>query len=382
MNLKNTEIIVFCLDDYGRFDHIGEINKYTGLSWPDKYSGFAEFELYAPVTEENRDLIQKGHILWCGGDAAAIIEIVDAETNTKGQKTYVVKGRTLEAYLTTRIVWGTYSASNKYASTIMYDLVDQNCISPSNPDRKIPFLECASDDLLGKKVSYQKTGGELYESLLEISANADLGFDVLFRPLEKKLIFKVRQGIDRSVMPTSGDSPMPVLLSTDLEDILSSAYYTNSQDVKNVAFVHGEGEGADRKSALSGELDSSGFSRKELYVDARDLSSEVFDEGGSSTVLTEEEYTQVLNTRGEDKLAERQPVETFAVQVRVSGGQYTYGVDYDKGDKVILQDLELGIQAVGRITEACRNYGAKQELLLTFGYAYPTLIRKLKQQLS
>ena len=113
MQLNNLEVIVFQLDDYGKFDHIGEINKYTSLSWPDKYNGYTTFELYAPVTEENQQLIQKGNILWCRGDNAAIIEIIHSETNSKGQKTYLVKGRTLEMYLTTRIVWGTYSASNK-----------------------------------------------------------------------------------------------------------------------------------------------------------------------------------------------------------------------------------------------------------------------------
>lgn len=382
MQLNNLEVIVFQLDDFGKFDHLGEINEYTSLSWPDKYNGFTTFELYAPVTVENQQLIQKGNILWCRGDNAAIIEIIHSETNSKGQKTYLVKGRTLEMYLTTRIVWGTYSATNKYTSTIMYDLVNQNCVSPALSSRKIPFLECAEDEFLGKQVSYQKTGGEVHEALLGLAADSDLGFNILFRPLEKKLIFKVLQGVDRSVVPTSEEDPMPVVLSTDLEDILSSSYYTNNQDVKNVAYVNGEGEGADRKRVISGESDSSGFGRRELYVDAKDLRSEVFDEDGTSHTISEAEYSGMLDNRGNEKLAECDSTETFDVQVRVTGGQYVYGVDYNKGDKVIAQDLELGVQVVGRITEACENYGSKQELILTFGYAYPTLIRKIKQQLS
>lgn len=382
MQLNTLEVIVFQLDDYGAFEPIGEINKYTSLSWPDKYNGYTTFELYAPVTEENQRLIQKGNIVWCRGDNAAIIEIIHAETNSKGQKTYLVKGRTLEMYLTTRILWGTYKVSSNYVSTIMYDLVNQNCVSPSLSNRKIPFLECAEDEFLGKQIAYQKTGGEVYDALLGLAAESDLGFNILFKPLEKKLIFKVTQGIDRSVMPVSEGDPTPVVLSTDLEDVLSSSYYTNNQDIKNVAYVNGEGDGADRKQVLSGELNSSGFSRRELYVDARDLQSEVFDEEGNSQTIPEEEYFGMLTNRGDEKLAEHDSTETFDIQVRVTGGQYTYGIDYNKGDKVIAQDLELGVQVIGRITEACENYGSKQELVLTFGYAYPTLIRKIKQQLS
>lgn len=382
MQLNDLEVIVFKIDDFGTFEHTGEINEYTSLSWPDKYNGFATFELYAPVTEENQRLIQKGNIVWCRGDNACIIEIIHSETNSKGEKTYLVKGRTLEMYLTTRIVWGTYKATNKHTSTIMYELVDQNCVNPTLAYRKIPFLECAPDDNLGKVISWQKTGKEIYESLESLAADSDLGFDVLFKPLEKKFIFKVTQGEDRSVVPTSGEDVMPVVLSTDLEDILSSSYYTNNQDVKNVAYVHGEGEGADRKKVVSGDEESVGFSRRELYVDAKDLRSEIYDEDGNSETIPAAEYLSMLNTRGDEKLAECDTTETFDVQVRVEGGQYVYGVDYHKGDMVIAQDLELGVQVVGRITEACEKHGTKQELILTFGYAYPTLISKIKRQVS
>ena len=382
MNANSLEVVVFQLDNSGRFDSIGEINKYTSLSWPDKYNGFSSFELRAPVTEENQYLIQKGNVVWCGGDNACVIEIISSETNVDGQKTYSVKGRTLEMLLTTRIVWGTYNTSKKYTSTIMYELVNRNCVYPQMTYRKIPFLECAPDEGLGKQTPYQVTGGEVYEALLELADDSELGFDVLFRPLEKKLIFKVTQGVDRSVTPVAQGDPAPVLLSTDLEDILSSSYYTNNQEVKNVAYVAGEGEGDNRKRVVSGESYASGFSRRELYVDARDLRTEVFDDSGNSTTLSLNEYLEVLSGRGDEKLSNYTSVETFDVQIRVAGGQYAYGVDYNKGDKVIAQDLDLGIQIVGRVTEIRENYGSKQELLLTFGYSYPTLIRKLKQQLS
>ncbi|MDD2496386.1 MAG: siphovirus ReqiPepy6 Gp37-like family protein [Tissierellia bacterium] len=382
MLLKGIEIYVFKLDDNGSFDAIGEINQFTSLIWPDKFNGYATFELWAPITPENKTLIKEGNILWCGGDNAAIIEIIQSSVNANGEKSYKIKGRTLEMYLTTRIVWGTYDCYNKFSSTAMYEIVNRNCINPTKLSRKIPFLENAIDEQIGDKITYQKTGGEVYDALIGIASASDLGFDVLFRPKEKKLIFKVIEGVDRSIMPAYAGGINPVIFSTDLESILTSSYYKNEQDVKSVALVAGEGLGASRKQITSGDDTSTGFLRRELYIDARDLQSEILNDDGTTSTISEEEYNEMLDTRGSVKLSECVVVETFEAKVRDAGNtQYMYGVDYKKGDKVIIRDDELGVQTIGKITEINQNYGDKYELIITFGYEYPTLIQKIKQQI-
>lgn len=383
MLLKSLDIYVYKLDDDGTFDSIGEINKYTSLMWPDKYNGYTTFELNAPVTSENMNLIKKGNILWCGGNNACVIEIIHSDTNENGQKTYNVKGRTLEMLLTTRIIWGTYVCKSKHSSTAMYEIVDKQCVNPSDSYRKIPFLECAEDEQLGKIISFQKTGGEVYDAVEGIATDAELGFDVLFRPREKKLIFKVTEGVDRTVFPASGDASNLVIFSTDLEDILSSSYYTNDQDVKTLAYVAGEGEGADRTYIISGNAATKGLLRREMYVDARDLQSEVSNEDGTITKIPDDDYRDMLNDRGTEKLAECTTTESFEAKMRVIGNvQYEYGVDYNKGDKVIVQDVELGVQVIGKVTEVSENYDDEYELIITFGYSYPTLIQKVKRQIS
>lgn len=383
MLLKNIDIYVYKLDDSGTFDSLGEINKFTSLMWPDKFNGYSTFELNVPLTPENRNLIKKGNILWCGGENACIIEIIQSNMDENGQKTYKVRGRSLEMLLTTRIVWGAYNCVNKYSSTAMYEIVNENCVNPSNSARKIPFLECAEDEKLGKITSFQKTGGEVYTALQNIAADVDLGFDIIFKPREKKLLFKVTEGVDRSTASVSDDGSKLVIFSTDLDDILSSSYYTNNQDVKTLAYVAGEGEGAGRKHLTSGDNASSGFLRRELYVDARDLRTEILSEDNTVITITDDEYIELLNERGNEKLAERIEVETFEAKMRVTGEiQYVYGVDYFKGDKVIIQDTELGIQVIAKVTEVSQNYDDEYELVITFGYEYPTLIQKVKRQIT
>ena len=383
MLLKSLDIYVYKLDDNGTFDSLGEINKYTSLIWPDKFNGYTSFELNAPVTPENRNLIKKGNIIWCGGNNACIIEIIQSDMNENGQKTYKVKGRTLEMLLTTRIIWGTYNCVGKYSSTAMYEIVDKQCVNPTDSYRKIPFLECAEDKQLGKIISFQKTGGEVYDAVESIATDAGLGFDILFRPREKKLIFKVTEGVDRTVFSTSGDVSNLVIFSTDLEDILSSSYYTNDQDVKTLAYVSGEGEGTDRIYITSGNTATKGLIRREMYVDARDLQSKVSNEDGTITQISDDDYRDMLNDRGTEKLAECITAESFEAKMRVIGNiQYKYGIDYNKGDKVIIQDTELGVQVIGKVTEVSENYDDEYELIITFGYSYPTLIQKVKRQIS
>lgn len=383
MLLKSLDIYVYKLDDNGAFDSLGEINKYTSLIWPDKFNGYTSFELNAPVTPENRNLIKKGNIIWCGGNNACIIEIIQSDMNENGQKTYKVKGRTLEMLLTTRIIWGTYNCVGKYSSTAMYEIVDKQCVNPTDSYRKIPFLECAEDKQLGKIISFQKTGGEVYDAVESIATDAELGFDILFRPREKKLIFKVTEGVDRTVFSTSGDVSNLVIFSTDLEDILSSSYYTNDQDVKTLAYVSGEGKGTDRIYITSGNTATKGLIRREMYVDARDLQSKVSNEDGTITQISDNDYRDMLNDRGTEKLAECITTESFEAKMRVIGNiQYKYGIDYNKGDKVIIQDTELGVQVIGKVTEVSENYDDEYELIITFGYSYPTLIQKVKRQIS
>lgn len=377
MLLRSAEIEVFNIDNES-FDSIGQVNEYTSLIWPDKFNGFSQFELNAPVNKENKELLKKGHIIWCGGNNAARIENIWVETKDKGKKVFKVKGRTLEMILTTRIIWGTYSCVNKKVSTAMYEIVNDNCVNPTDAKRKIPFLDCADDDFLGSDISFQKTGGEVYETVEGLAADSELGFCILFKPKEKKMTFKVIKGTDRTAI----DDPSSVSFSTEMDDILSSSYYTNDQEFKSVALVAGEGEGVERKKVVTGNDASSGFLRRELYVDARDLQSEVSNDDGSTTTIPVSEYMGMLTTRGNEKIAERQIVETFEAKLRVVGDvQYKYGVDYFKGDKVNVYDADIDVLVMATVSEVTESFSDKYSLDITFGFAYPTLLQKIKKQI-
>ena len=72
---KSIQIIVFQINN-SVFDQVGDISQYTTLIWPDVFNGYASFELWAPITEDNSELLKKGNVIWTGGENAAVIEIV------------------------------------------------------------------------------------------------------------------------------------------------------------------------------------------------------------------------------------------------------------------------------------------------------------------
>lgn len=386
MLLSDLELFVYKVDNEN-FELLGTVEKFSSLIWPNTFKGYSDFELWAPITEQNNELLKQGNILWTRGSNACIIEIINPQLTEKGERKYLVKGRTLECLLEDRIIWGTYSNKDKI-STIMYDIVDKNCINPEDEKRKIPWLVRAEDLFLGDEVSFQKTGQTVYTALDSvIGDNINIGFSINFDPRNKKLIFEVLEGKDLSIGNESGNDP--VELSTEFDDILESDYYSNVQEVRTIAYIQGEvpkdeegkETGEPRREATIGDLESSGFNRKELYVDARDLQSVIFEEGSmESKTIPLEEYIESLELRGKDKLSLYEKIEEFTVKIRTFGlTQYNLGEDYFLGDTITIIDKELNVRVNVQVKEAKELFDSRYQLELTFGFMKPTIIDKIRR---
>lgn len=371
---KQIQVIVFKVDNEV-FEQVGVVNAFTSMSWPTTYRGYGEFKLTCPVTDETKELMTEGNWIWCDGyKNAGIIETVHAENDDEGVFTYEVSGFTLEFLLTNRIIWGTYNASNKDVSTVAMEIVNSSCISPSDGARKYKWLSLGEDAKLGGKITKQQTGDDVYSVLDEMLADVDLGFSIDFLPVEQKLEFNIVSGTDRSINQSSVEV---VILSTDMEDVLTSAYESSIQDEKTIAFVQAEDSGENRKSTTAGDTSKTGFDRKELYVDARDLqSSSVTGE----QEMTEDEYIEAMKQRGLEKLSEYVKSKSFEASIRVFGDtQYTFGKDYFVGDKITMQDTRLGVQVDAIISEAEEDFEDTYDLSLTIGFSNLTILQKINR---
>lgn len=120
-----------------------------------------------------------------------------------------------------------------------------------------------------------------------------------------------------------------------------------------------------------------GLSRRELWIDARDLQSD----SDPDHPLTEEEYTALLTSRGLERLAENQLVKSFSAVVRTHNPTYEYGVDFQLGDVITITDERLGV-SVDAVVEAVERAVSRdgESMTLTLGYALPTLHDILKRK--
>lgn len=367
-----TEILVY---NVYTLEICGIINVYKSLTWPEVYNGYGSFQLWAPVTTENASLLKEGNFLYINDGTACIIKYVQADTDDDGQLQYSIKGYTLEWLLTTRVIHDTYTNSSVYPSDVIYDIINQNCISPTDKNRVIPHLTAVQKVNYGEKTSFQKTGGEVYKAVKDICESNNLGFKITFDPRNPAFTFQIVKGTDRTVEQQVVDS---VILSSDFEDIIDSSYYRNSSEFKNFSYISGAGENEARVKTTFGE-DKSGFDRYEMYVDARDLQKTSQDASGTEVTLTDEQYIETLKQRGSEKLSENCVAENFDATVRTFGiVQYIFGEDYFLGDIITMQDRRLKLQINARITSITKQYkGNVYSVDLVFGYEYPTINQKL-----
>lgn len=372
MEMNKLELNVF---ELRTLDYLGVINNFTSLSWTARYKGYGEFELWAPVTQENLDLINKNNIIWKGDNSAMLIEIVKIN-NSNGKPTINAKGRSLEALLDQRILLGTITSFlNQTKTQFTAYMINVNCITVRT-DRIVPFLKMGNIVRSTNAEKIQRTGKSIYDNVIDIlSYDNMLGFDISFDNKEQAFEFNIFNCIDR----TDINSNEYVELNTDLDDVLTSDYVNDVSNEANVAFTYGEGSGVDRKNIEYSSKSYSGFDRKEIYVDAKDLQSTYTDVNGNQQVMTDTEYLEALKARSIQKLNDQLAIETFEATIRMSDfSQYVYGVDYSLGDKIVIKDNNLSISVNAQITECTETFGKSYNKELTFGFTQSTVSQKIR----
>ena len=360
---------------------LGLLNQFTAMTWTSRTTTFGGFELWCPMLPENSELLKPDNLLWTGGDELGVIETIQKSTDEQGGTILQVSGRFIESWLERRIIWGQYSGT-EVVSNHLRNLVTMNAISPSDPKRKIPHLTLAVDQSpLGPSVSFSDSYSNLWTTALELANANSLFLRVKADVPEGELRFTILKGTNRSVE----QSILPaVVLSTDLSDILTDSYTLDATTWCNMSLVAGAGEGVQRKtSEINGSL--SGLSRRELFVDARDLQDYeevVTPEGTTRVPIATSVYDGMLQERGKSKLGEVPLVESFDASIRMYGPRaYEYGVDYFLGDRITMQDPNLGIQVSTEISEVQQSWDENgYSLSLVLGTSAPTITQLLKRK--
>lgn len=339
------------------FINIGVIDGYESLIWTERYATYGDFELYVPMNMSLLDIIKNNHYFWItDSDMVMIIETIQIKTDAENGDHLIVSGRSLESLLNRRIVWSQTRFSNKNLQAAIKQLIQENMITPSIPQRKIDrfaFEESADEKITSLKLSVQYTGDNLLDVLQDICKANGIGFRV--RLDNNMMYFSLYAGEDRSY--DQNKNPY-VVFSPSYENLASSNYLKSNRDFRNVALVAGEDSAQVRRTRVIGT--ASGLDRRELYVDARDIQSET----DSGDPIPTDQYNSLLDNRGRENLLEHQEEELLEGSIDASS-PYSYRVDFLKGDIVQLVN-EYGMEFKVRILEFVRCQD-------TTGYStYPT----------
>ncbi|KAA0941624.1 hypothetical protein FQ087_20940 [Sporosarcina sp. ANT_H38] len=389
---------------------LGEISNYESLFFVRSFHGIGDLELRINRYKNYTDTLQKGNIIVVGNDKHKCYKIehraIDLDEAGKVTENWLIKALELKIVTSEAIALPpSHTANdNKSASaeTVMKHYVNGNIINPVDPSRKVAELVLASDLNRGPHISWQSRFKVVAEELSEMSSLTGVGWGVRVDYALRKLVLDVAEGRDLSVNQNVNS---PVIFSPQFDNIKNMHYVDSDLNYKNVAYVAGQGEGVDRRVIVVGT--DTGWNRRELFVDARDI-EEIDDD---ENPIPEHIIIQRLTDRGLQKLAEytqekfleaqiMTPVKTvdiekqthFATQFQIVesvkvteafASSFVYEQDYDLGDIVTIQNKDWGVTLDARITEIKEVYepGGFQ-LEATFGNSRPTLISKIKQELA
>lgn len=356
---------------------IGVIDSFSSLIWNRKYNSVGDFQLNILFTNEINSILKIDNIIYKDNGECGFISSKEIKISEDGTESIEVKGKFILGYLERRIIWGCEEINSNVIDAA-YKLINNNCIECIDR-RKIPNLFLGEKPTginlqLIKQVSYNN----LLDTLCSIFQTHEVGMKIDFDIINKKLVFNIFKGIDRSI---NQSAVAPVIFSRSFENVLNQNYVESLNNFKNVALIGGAGEGADRSLTTIGE--SSGLNRHELFVDARDISSTrtiEAAEGTTQEVIPNEEYALLLQTRGKEKLLDYYEVKTFDSVININSN-IIYKVDYDLGDVITFFDKKWGITIDTRITEVSEVYDLNGvSLNISFGNNVPTLIDFIKRK--
>lgn len=212
--------------------------------------------------------------------------------------------------------------------------------------RPYSILELAPLRGLTKTATSQRTYVSLYGISQVLCNSAGYGFRLIHDKKLKKLLYDVYEGTERN----------GIKFSEKYGNLSNLTMLLSETNFRNVAYVGGAGEGADRQFVTVGATDASDFNRREIYVDARDIQQE---EGQSTS-----EYRQLLQARGIEQLNECNSV----IEVSFEISSKDFGTSFFLGDIITCILQEYGMRISVRVAEFTKTYeGNTETTALTLG---------------
>ena len=312
------------------FERIGIVDQFKSLIWHRKFFTSGIFQIVAPATENNLELLKKRNIIHKPGrkDAGYIDSVTIA--NAEDGEWITASGYFLTGLLARRVIPQQTNISGTYES-IMRSLVENNAISA----REIPYLSLGTLNGYTEAGIVQIIGENLLTYLGKLAQVSNTGFYNKFS--RNGMTFETYKGVDHS----AEQSVNPRVVFSEDYDNLGGSEYNNSEATHiSTAFVLGEFDGVE--SLLEVGSDATGWDRFETFVNAGQISN-------NNGEITEDGFLEILTEKGQE--AFKPIVENFNGTVQTDSASAVYGKDYDLGDIVTVFSKKWNIKISVRVTE-------------------------------
>lgn len=336
---------------------IGIVESFEYLRWTRRYSQCGSFELKANASTENATLLQVGNYIWKNDDEEiGLIEF--QQLSQTDSEIITVSGRFATVLLGRRIIWNTEKLNGDLSACIG-QLINNNVISPVDPDRQIANISFSSPNL-SIPVKQQVSYSNLLDEIQELCTAASVGIKTAFSPESGHLTVTLYIG-----------TLSQAVFSKEYDNLLDQTFTKNTATYANTAKIGGEGEGEDGR-IFEYISNGTGEERREVFVDAKDLRITDFPT----------DYDEALTFRGLTRLSELSMSHSFDVIVN-NRSNLTYKTDYNLGQIVQVISKKWGVTMTARIEEVEESYDAEgQSINVTFGKAELTIAQKIKSDFS
>lgn len=353
---------------------IGIIDTAESIIWTSEYYGVGDFQINVAATPEIRAMLQAGnYVTRPDNSEGGIIEKIGSETVDGKGEILIASGRMIKSVLDRRIVFSATLTGTGYnyiwrcdanvlsgnVEAAVRKLIADNAINAKDPNRNIAEIFWTDEDVTGLSATIvtedtegQTTSAEkqvTYKNLLTYSDGVlqeyEFGAKMWLDRERLKFRYKIYQGEDRSRDSTTNE---PIIFSTEFDNLSASNYTLDTTTYKNTALVGGEGEGTERKCAFVNAWNS-GLDRREVFVDASSISSTYENSAGEEQSYTMEEYRKQLEAQGRQTLAELKKIETFDGTIDLTNGAVRYGIDFNLGDMITIEDKKIAKYINARI---------------------------------
>lgn len=348
------------------------LEDYEAIEWTRPYLVSGALRMTINRHKPSARSLRRGLCIEPPGETGLVylIEQIESQIDADGRitDTLVVAGRDLGGLFAARVCVPPTGASHDVqigvaVETAMKYYVNAHAGPGAVAGRAIPRLTIGANQARGVIDTFQVRYQYLSEVLAELGGPSAMGWQVLLDYASGNYIFDVVLGRDFSVGDTA------VYVDIDFATALSQQWLISDLDRRTFAYVAGQGEGVARtvlnrwSGVDSGVPAPTGLDRREVFIDARDLSE-----------------VAALKRRGDAKLAETQSADSFTATIN-QFGSFRYKTHWDLGDLVVVRNRAWGVQQAARIVTVklvVTERSARQPAIsVELGRPWPTLRERL-----